>query len=154
MHLMPSLKPGEIDRLWLRTAAAYRAVPTTPKKRYNASHRQTESNMEALILDLRVLSLRDVAVSGHARYKFPQIVKTTNLPNGLNLAYVSLEDMHFLYKEIFTRQAYLRHGLKLCSGDTVIDVGANVGLFSIFASGMIGEKVHLQPLTSVRAVYK
>lgn len=68
-------------------------------------------------------------------------MKHTVLPNGLDLAYVSREDVHFLYKEIFVDQTYLKHGLQICPGNTVIDVGANLGLFSIFAAGLVGFKV-------------
>jgi FkbH-like protein/FkbM family methyltransferase len=37
-----------------------------------------------------------------------------------------------LYDEIFARQAYLRHGIELRDGDCVFDVGANIGLFTLF----------------------
>ena len=37
-----------------------------------------------------------------------------------------------VYKEIFEDQCYLRHGIRLQDGDTVVDIGANIGLFSLF----------------------
>jgi len=37
-----------------------------------------------------------------------------------------------LYHEIFIQKSYLRHGVEVSDGDCVFDVGANVGLFSIF----------------------
>lgn len=42
-------------------------------------------------------------------------------------------DVPFLYDEIFRSRAYVRHGIELKAGDTVFDVGANVGLFTLFA---------------------
>ena len=59
----------------------------------------------------------------------------------MTMNYVSEEDVHYLYKEIFVDQAYLRHGIRICPASTVIDVGANVGLFSIFAASKAGPEV-------------
>ena len=39
----------------------------------------------------------------------------------------------FLYKEIFEGDGYLRHGLSIRDGDVVFDVGANIGIFAVFA---------------------
>lgn len=70
-----------------------------------------------------------------------QSLRRTRLPNGLDLAYVSKEDVAFLYKEIFLEGAYSRHNAEISPGDTVIDVGANLGLFSIWASRLVGRQV-------------
>jgi FkbM family methyltransferase len=40
-------------------------------------------------------------------------------------------EIKFLYKEIFIDSCYLKHGVKVENGNTVIDVGANLGLFSL-----------------------
>ncbi|MDB4989931.1 MAG: FkbM family methyltransferase, partial [Myxococcaceae bacterium] len=39
--------------------------------------------------------------------------------------------MRFIYAEIFERHCYEQHGIALPSGATVIDVGANIGLFAL-----------------------
>lgn len=69
--------------------------------------------------------------------------KRLRLPNELEVAYVSREDVLFLYKEIFEDKAYLKHGLTIREGDVVIDVGANIGMFSIFASEAVGKQVSM-----------
>lgn len=38
----------------------------------------------------------------------------------------------FVYQEIFEDRVYFRHGISLRAGDTVFDVGANIGLFTLF----------------------
>ncbi|KAI8104660.1 hypothetical protein M9434_003213 [Picochlorum sp. BPE23] len=43
-------------------------------------------------------------------------------------------ERNFLYDEIFVQKSYLKHGIQLKAGDCVVDVGANVGLFTLFAS--------------------
>ncbi|AUX21192.1 uncharacterized protein SOCEGT47_016710 [Sorangium cellulosum] len=40
----------------------------------------------------------------------------------------------FLYREIFLDNAYLRHGIELPERACIVDVGANIGMFSTFAA--------------------
>jgi amino acid adenylation domain-containing protein/non-ribosomal peptide synthase protein (TIGR01720 family)/FkbM family methyltransferase len=54
------------------------------------------------------------------------------LPNGLKVAQLNKNETEVIYKEIFEDFTYLRHGITLHDGDTVFDVGANIGLFSLF----------------------
>ena len=42
-------------------------------------------------------------------------------------------ETEFVFAEIFDRRTYLKHGLTIKDGDVIIDVGANIGLFSLFA---------------------
>ncbi|HEV8701584.1 MAG TPA: amino acid adenylation domain-containing protein [Candidatus Polarisedimenticolia bacterium] len=56
------------------------------------------------------------------------------LPDGSPVAHLNRNETDYLYGEIFDRQAYLRHGIALRDGDCVVDAGANIGLFTIFAS--------------------
>jgi amino acid adenylation domain-containing protein/FkbM family methyltransferase len=55
------------------------------------------------------------------------------LPNELAIVDLNPDETEFLYAETFERAAYLRHGIHLLDGDCVFDVGANVGLFALFA---------------------
>ncbi|HEV7518278.1 MAG TPA: amino acid adenylation domain-containing protein, partial [Thermoanaerobaculia bacterium] len=55
------------------------------------------------------------------------------LPDGTVVAHRNRGETEFLYREIFAGEGYLRHGLALADGDTVFDVGANIGLFALFA---------------------
>lgn len=54
------------------------------------------------------------------------------LPNGLPVVHLKQYETDHLYKEIFDDQCYLRHGISLHDQATVIDIGANIGLFSLF----------------------
>ena len=54
------------------------------------------------------------------------------LPNGLEIVHLNSYETEYLYKEVFEDQCYLRHGIELHDGDTVVDIGANIGLFSLF----------------------
>lgn len=54
------------------------------------------------------------------------------LPNGLEVAHLNRHETEYVFKEIFEDQCYLRHGIYLAADATVIDIGANIGLFSLF----------------------
>ena len=50
------------------------------------------------------------------------------------VAQLNSYETEFLYDEIFIRKAYLRHGLFLRDDACVFDVGANIGMFTLFVS--------------------
>src|SRR6185436_9582515 len=54
------------------------------------------------------------------------------LPNGLEVAQLNRHETDYVYREIFQDRCYLRHGVRLPEAGTVIDIGANIGLFSLF----------------------
>lgn len=54
------------------------------------------------------------------------------LPNGMEVAYQSRAEVEFFYKDIFEKEIYLKHRVTLSDGDCVFDVGANIGLFTLF----------------------
>lgn len=60
------------------------------------------------------------------------------LPDGTSVAHLNKNETDYIYHEIFDLQAYLRHGVNLHEGDCVVDAGANIGLFTVFASRMAG----------------
>ncbi|HEX6911746.1 MAG TPA: FkbM family methyltransferase [Longimicrobium sp.] len=56
------------------------------------------------------------------------------LPNGLTVVPQSRAEAEHFYHDIFEKRIYLRHGVTLQPGDTVFDVGGNIGTFALFAS--------------------
>ncbi len=54
------------------------------------------------------------------------------LPNGVEIAHLNRYETEYVYREIFEDESYLRHGIGLPDDATVIDIGANIGLFSLF----------------------
>nr|QEO74515.1 AMP-dependent synthetase and ligase [uncultured bacterium] len=66
---------------------------------------------------------KEGTLSGKARYE---------LPNGMNIVHKNKGETDFMFKEIIEDLSYLRHGVTLADGDCVFDVGANIGLFSLF----------------------
>jgi amino acid adenylation domain-containing protein/FkbM family methyltransferase len=56
------------------------------------------------------------------------------LPDGSPVAHLNKNETDYIYNEIFVLQAYLRHGITIRDGDCIVDAGANIGLFTVFAS--------------------
>ncbi len=65
------------------------------------------------------------AVEGRARHR---------LPNGMAVVQQNRNETDYLYHEIFENRTYLRHGLELPEGACVFDVGANIGMFTLFVA--------------------
>jgi amino acid adenylation domain-containing protein/FkbM family methyltransferase len=61
------------------------------------------------------------------------------LPNGMAIYHQSKSETDYLYSEIFEQQVYLRHGISLSDGACVFDIGANIGLFSLFVNALCHE---------------
>jgi FkbH-like protein/FkbM family methyltransferase len=60
-------------------------------------------------------------------------LSTRRLPDGREVAHLNAYETDYLYQEIFRDRVYLRHGIEIGPGDCVIDVGANIGMFALFA---------------------
>lgn len=53
-------------------------------------------------------------------------------PNGLEIFHHSAAETKYVYQEIFEERVYMRHGISVASGEAIFDVGANIGLFTLF----------------------
>ncbi len=58
------------------------------------------------------------------------------LPNGMTVFHLNRNETEFMFHEIFTERCYMKHGITLADGSCIFDVGANIGLFALFASGV------------------
>ena len=45
---------------------------------------------------------------------------------------INVYETEYLYKEIFEDETYLKHGIAIPEGAVVFDIGANIGLFTLF----------------------
>ena len=76
-------------------------------------------------------------------WRWSVITVSHKLPNGLSIRYQNRTEALYVYKEVFEDQVYLKHGIKIEDGDCIFDVGANIGLFTLFVqSARKGCQVH------------
>ncbi len=54
------------------------------------------------------------------------------LPNNMFIAQQNKHETDFFYEQIFKDQTNFKYGIKLNDGDCVVDVGANIGFFTMF----------------------
>ncbi|MEV1178964.1 FkbM family methyltransferase, partial [Nonomuraea sp. NPDC049784] len=59
---------------------------------------------------------------------------TGRLPDGTPIAELNANETRELVDEIMVRGRYLRAGLRIQDGDVILDVGANIGVFTLFAA--------------------
>src|SRR5262249_19653362 len=69
------------------------------------------------------------------------------LPDGTVLSELNGYETEYLYQEIFVEKAYLPAGLRLPPDALVLDIGANIGMFSLFVSRLVpaGRVVAFEP---------
>ena len=60
--------------------------------------------------------------------------RSYQLPNKQLVAHLNKNETDYIYREIFELQAYFRHGITVNDGDVIFDVGANIGLFTVFVN--------------------
>ena len=64
----------------------------------------------------------------------PASLKLVAFPDAFRCyTHTSMEETEFIYNEVFVKQDYLRHGLTLKDAACIIDIGANIGIFTLFA---------------------
>lgn len=66
-------------------------------------------------------------------------MKKIILPSQLSIATLNRAEARVLYHEIFTAGSYLKHGIQLEKNDCIFDVGANIGMFSLYAKSLCPE---------------
>jgi 31-O-methyltransferase len=60
------------------------------------------------------------------------MVRRFTLPDGLEIFSLNADETRFVHGEVFGARCYLQHGIELRDGDCVFDVGANIGMATVF----------------------
>lgn len=73
------------------------------------------------------------------------------LPNGRQIFCLRPDEVPILYEQV---QEYLKHGVKVCRGDTVFDVGANIGLFSIWLNHQLANDLRIYAFEPIPSIFE
>lgn len=80
----------------------------------------------------------------------PTLIPETMLPNGMQIFCVRPQEVPIIYGQI---QEYFKYGIKLHEGDTVFDVGANIGLFTLWVFNLCEKNVNIYAFEPIPAIF-
>jgi len=78
------------------------------------------------------------------------LIPETTLPNGMKIFYLRKEEVSIVYEQI---QEYFKNGIELYEGDTVFDVGANIGLFTLQVYQLCRKNVSIYAFEPIPAIF-
>jgi FkbM family methyltransferase len=88
----------------------------------------TEDEVNELVSDGNVCSERFSASTPSP------IQQAYTLPNQLEIVHLSKAETDYFYQDIFEQHVYLNHGITINPGDCIFDVGAHIGLFTLWVN--------------------
>lgn len=80
----------------------------------------------------------------------PSKISETLLPNGMKVFCFKEEEASILYEQI---QEYLKNGIKLNPGDCLFDIGANIGLFSLYSYQVCNNNLNIYAFEPIPAIF-
>ncbi|MFN6515458.1 MAG: FkbM family methyltransferase [Nostoc sp. CreGUA01] len=80
----------------------------------------------------------------------PDLITETVLPNGVKIFSLREEEVPILYEQI---QEYFKNGIELHEGDTIFDVGANIGLFTLWVYWQCHKNVNVYAFEPIPAIF-
>ncbi|MEN5196995.1 amino acid adenylation domain-containing protein [Sphingobacterium faecium] len=120
------------------------------------------SNAVVKAIDINKASSQLVAYLVLDQQLFPQVksneiilpecdLNSKVYPNGMELYYINLTEADFMYKEIVEDNEYLKHDISLPPSACVIDIGANIGMFSRYINHLCPDAdiYSFEPITPV-----
>ena len=73
--------------------------------------------------------------------------------NGLVWEHIDELESDQLYEEIFVNRSYLKCGVELSEGSIVFDIGANIGLFSLFCLDILNANVTIVAIEPIKPIF-
>jgi acyl carrier protein len=117
---------GEIENQ-LRSFEPVKDVLIEIQKEVEGDERLTayvEPDPANAVMVRRILDLEEEGLGPGQQYH--------RFPGGMPIFYINLHEAENLYKEIFEEFSYWKHGISLADGACVLDIGANIGIFTLF----------------------
>jgi amino acid adenylation domain-containing protein/non-ribosomal peptide synthase protein (TIGR01720 family)/FkbM family methyltransferase len=141
------IEPGEIEAC----LAAFEGIKDA---KVLVSENETTSS-KSLNAYLQVDKERLPLLSNYLNLQNKKQVQSSDLntlPNGLPILNSNLNEVKFLYHEIFEDHCYLKHGITLNPDSVVVDIGANAGFFTVFLN-ILSEDIKVYSVEPIPEVY-
>ncbi|MGW0827041.1 FkbM family methyltransferase [Streptomyces sp. NPDC002845] len=87
------------------------------------------ANLAVIAPGLELPAVREIRPTGIGSGEL-----TGELPDGTPIAELNANETRELFDEIVVRARYLRAGIQIHDSDVILDVGANIGVFTLFAA--------------------
>lgn len=78
-------------------------------------------------------------------------MQTLTLSDGKEIFCLNKNEATWVYREV---QGYLKHGIKLKPGDTVFDVGANIGMFTLYLNGLFNRNINVYAFEPIPVIFE
>jgi amino acid adenylation domain-containing protein/FkbM family methyltransferase len=144
------IEPGEVEEALLRHPAVSRAAvalaETPGGERHLAAFVVPDPDRAAVPAGL-------VAFGGLPEAERPRVEV---LGGRLPVCVLNTSEAQFMYREIFEDRVYARHGITLPENACVLDVGANIGLFTLQAGlSSPGARIYsVEPVPEINALLR
>ena len=126
------IEPGEIETA-LAAHPAVRESVVVAKDDGTGERRLVAYVTPAASAEVPAPAAPVIAVSPEEQERILADLPRYTLPGGVVIAHQQDFITHGLFAEIFADNSYLRHGITLEDGARVVDVGSNIGMFTLFA---------------------
>src|SRR6185312_3217063 len=122
------IEPGEIETVLRRHPAVREAVVLAKK--------DTEGNNDLVAFYVARKGQETLAgkMAPDGANGLPEGASLYELSDDLSLYAYNKTEVEFVYEEIFKDRCYTKHGVVIPAGGCIVDIGANVGMFSVFAA--------------------
>jgi amino acid adenylation domain-containing protein/FkbM family methyltransferase len=119
---------GEIEVVLEASAGVDRAVVVARKDRWD------ETRLIAYLVPDPTHAPVSARLARSVAAGLPDGVALHEISPAMRVAALNELETTFMFREIFEQQVYFRHNIQLPDGACVLDVGANIGLFTLFAA--------------------
>ncbi|WP_406826316.1 amino acid adenylation domain-containing protein [Pedobacter sp. KACC 23697] len=128
------VEPREVEQILLTHAGVKQAVVLAK------DDWQGNKNLVAYYIPKKEFGYKTDKVLENSKKGLPAGAKLYGLSTDLDLYAYNKTELQFLYEEVFVEQCYLKYGITIPDNACIVDIGANIGMFSVFA-GMQAKNV-------------
>ena len=122
------IEPGEIEAVMQSHPAVREALVLTRKDA------EGNNDLLAFYTCQREAGALSGKVTANRKRGLPEGARLYELAGNISLYAYNKTELEFVYEEVFVDGCYTKNGLVIPAGGCIVDIGANIGMFSVFAA--------------------